>query len=727
MKRMVINATQPEERRIAYVEDDNKLYNLIIQRVGAEDKSGNVYSARVSSIAPNLDAIFVDYGAERHGFLPFKEVTEEYYLEPYDPSSKSSPDINKIMKVGQELIVRVVKDERGNKGAALSTYISLAGAYLVLMPNNPRAGISRRIEGENREEIRERLSQLKIPDSMGVIVRTAGIDRSVNELQWDLDVLQKHYQSIKEAAKKRPPPFLIHQENNPVMQAIRDNLMDIGEILIDDKETFEKAKHYILQIRPDFEDKIKYYTDKIPLFTKFELEHQIESAYKRTVQLRSGGTIVFDQTEGGMMIDVNSAGTKDSNLERTAFKTNLEAAEEVTRQLRLRDIGGLIVIDFIDMTSIGNQREIESTIMNAVKLDRARIHINRISRFGLLEMSRQRERKSLKEVSQHVCPTCNGHGTVRSIETICLSVMRLVSEEVMKPKTSEIHVQVSTEVATYILNEKRSALHLIESENKIRVLIIPNPNLQNENFDIKRIREGDRTSSAHAPSYKSLKSAEASTGITQKSIESRTPEEPAVEQIYPQRPGEDTMMTSTSGLIKKLWSSMFGIPEEEEKPQEQRRKPYERKTSTQQRPSSGQGRQQRRPRQKQTSSRDSSSESTKPSTQKSRSRCPSGGNKPRGNPRSSSPRRSSSSTGQSSKNSNVTNLPPYAKSTPEIINAPLDKPSQPKPQEKPIERQIPSAPDDSPPVVIRAYDSKSDESKGNNKKSPEQKKEDIVE
>ena len=710
MKRMLINATQPEERRIAYVDEDNKLYNLIIQRVGSEDKTGNIYKGRISSIAPNLDAVFVDYGGERHGFLPLKEISEEYYLQPYEHGSDAPPDLNKLFKVGQELIVRIVKDERGNKGAALSTYISLAGAYLVLMPNNPRAGISRRIEGEEREEIRERLSQLNMPDSMGVIVRTAGVERSVNELQWDLDVLQKHYQGIRDAAKERPAPFLIHQENNPVMQAIRDNLMDIGEILIDDNETFEKSKKYISQIRPDFEEKIKLYTEKTPLFNKFEIEHQIESAYKRIVQLPSGGTIVFDQTEGGMMIDVNSAGTKDSNLERTALKTNLEAAKEIARQLRIRDIGGLIVIDFIDMTSIRNQREVENTMMNSVKVDRARIHINRISRFGLLEMSRQRERKSLKEVSQHVCPTCNGHGTVRSIETISLSIMRLINEEMLKPKTSEIHVQVSTEVATYMLNEKRSALHQVEADNQIRVLIIPNPNFQNENYEIKRIRAGDRAQT-HGPSYKGLKPEQSKVSITQPSSATRAPEEPAVEQIYPDRPAGESMHPSTSGLIKRLWSSMFGIPEEEAAKHSAKKATDLKTPAKPSRPSSqDQTSQQRKTRH---TSRTRTKSIQSPTNSR---RTPSTASKQR----PSNPRRRQNSTtplksvkpSNISEEKNKSNAPPYAKGTPEILEYP-DKSSQ-RSQNKA----------DSP-VVIRAEKQKPDNHE--NKKPSSTKKEDIVE
>lgn len=714
MKRMLINATQPEERRIAYVDEDNKLYNLIIQRVGSEDKTGNIYKGRISSIAPNLDAVFVDYGGQRHGFLPFKEIAEEYYLEPYDPSSNTPPDLNKLLKVGQEIIVRIIKDERGNKGAALSTYISLAGAYLVLMPNNPRAGISRRIEGEEREEIRERLSQLKFPDEMGVIVRTAGVERSVSELQWDLDVLQKHYQSIRDAAKDRPAPFLIHQENNPVMQAIRDNLMDIAEILIDNEEAFEKSKKYISQIRPDFENKIKLYTEKTPLFNKFEIEHQIESAYKRIVQLPSGGTIVFDQTEGGMMIDVNSAGTKDSNLERTALKTNVEAAEEIARQLRIRDIGGLIVIDFIDMTSIRNQREVESTMMNAVKADRARIHINRISRFGLLEMSRQRERKSLKEVSQHVCPTCNGHGTVRSIETISLSIMRLINEEILKPKTMQVLVQVSTEVATFMLNEKRSALFQIESDNHIRILIIPNPNFQNENYEIKRIREGDRSQSTSTPSYKAVKQEEAKTSITQPASSARTPEEPAVEPVYPTRP-EDDSIHGPSGLIKRLWSSMFGVPEEEA-PKQSAKKPSDRKSGA--RPSHGssrnQPRQQNKPRGSGSGSR---SRSSSAQSGKSRRSSSSSSTKQR---QSSQRRKQSSNTTPSksteSKQSYTSkkpeDVPAYAQSTPEIIDQPKITPKSP--------------PMSDTPVIIRPDKQKAD-NQAESKKNSSTKKEDTVE
>ena len=455
MKRMLINATQKEELRVALV-DGQRLFDLDIESPGHEQKKSNIYKGKITRVEPSLEAAFVDYGAERHGFLPLKEISREYFPEDYEFSGR--PNIKDIIQEGQEVIVQVNKEERGNKGAALTTFISLAGSYLVLMPNNPRAGgISRRIEGDERLELKEALDCLDVPEDVGLIVRTAGVGKSPEELQWDLKVLLHHWEAIKNAAQSRPAPFLIHQESDVIVRAIRDYLRrDIGEILIDNKKIFEKAKNHIRLVRPDFINRVRLYEGEVPLFSHYQIESQIESAFQREVRLPSGGSIVIDVTEALTAIDINSSrSTRGGDIEETALNTNLEAADEIARQLRLRDLGGLIVIDFIDMPPVRHQREVENRIREATRQDRARIQFSRISRFGLLEMSRQRLSPSLSEASSHICPRCQGTGKVRDNESIALSILRLVEEEAIKENSSQIHAIVPVEVASYLLNEKR--------------------------------------------------------------------------------------------------------------------------------------------------------------------------------------------------------------------------------------------------------------------------------
>ena len=448
MRRMLFNATQPEELRVALV-DGQKLYDLDIETSNREQKKSNIYKGTITRIEPSLEAAFVDYGSERHGFLPLKEISRSYFVEGANLSGRVN--IKEVLKEGQEVVVQVDKEERGNKGAALTTFISLAGRYLVLMPNNPRAGgVSRRITGEDRHEIREALNALELPDGMGMIVRTAGVGKSHEELQWDLDYLLQLWTAIEEASTQRNAPFLVYQESNIVIRAIRDYFrQDISEILIDSESVYNQAKEFMQLVMPNNLNKVKHYQDPIPLFTRYQIETQIETAFQREVRLPSGGAIVIDHTEALISIDINSArATKGSDIEETARNTNLEAADEIARQLRLRDLGGLIVIDYIDMSSSRNQREVENSIKEALKMDRARVQIGRISRFGLLEMSRQRLRPSLGESSQILCPRCNGTGHIRNIESLALSVLRIIEEEAMKENTSKIVAQLPVEVAT---------------------------------------------------------------------------------------------------------------------------------------------------------------------------------------------------------------------------------------------------------------------------------------
>ncbi|MBF6635788.1 ribonuclease E [Rouxiella silvae] len=496
MKRMLINATQQEELRVALV-DGQRLYDLDIESPGHEQKKANIYKGKITRIEPSLEAAFVDYGAERHGFLPLKEIAREYFPSNY--SSHGRPNIKDVLREGQEVIVQVDKEERGNKGAALTTFISLAGSYLVLMPNNPRAGgISRRIEGDDRTELKEALSSLQLPDGMGLIVRTAGVGKDADALQWDLSFRMKHWDAIKKAAEGRPAPFLIHQESNVIVRAFRDYLRpDIGEILIDNPKVLELAKEHIAALgRPDFSSKIKPYVGEIPLFSHYQIESQIESAFQREVRLPSGGSIVIDTTEALTAIDINSArATRGGDIEETAFNTNLEAAEEIARQLRLRDLGGLIVIDYIDMTPVRHQREVENRLRDAVRQDRARIQIGRISRFGLLEMSRQRLSPSLGESTHHVCPRCSGTGTIRDNESLSLSILRLIEEEALKENTKEVHAIVPVPIASYLLNEKRDSVNAIEKrQGGVRAIIVPNDQMHTPHYHVLRVRKGEESS-----------------------------------------------------------------------------------------------------------------------------------------------------------------------------------------------------------------------------------------
>ncbi|HGO5814632.1 TPA: ribonuclease E [Mannheimia haemolytica] len=493
MKRMLINATQKEELRVALV-DGQRLFDLDIESPGHEQKKSNIYKGKITRVEPSLEASFVDYGAERHGFLPLKEISREYF--PSDYVFNGRPNIKDIIQEGQEVIVQVSKEERGNKGAALTTFISLAGSYLVLMPNNPRAGgISRRIEGDERLELKEALDCLDVPEDVGLIVRTAGVGKSPEELQWDLKVLLHHWEAIKKAAESRPAPFLIHQESDVIVRAIRDYLRrDIGEILIDNKKVFEKAKNHIRLVRPDFINRVKLYEGEVPLFSHYQIESQIESAFQREVRLPSGGSIVIDVTEALTAIDINSSrSTRGGDIEETALNTNLEAADEIARQLRLRDLGGLIVIDFIDMTPVRHQREVENRIREATRQDRARIQFARISRFGLLEMSRQRLSPSLSEASSHICPRCQGTGKVRDNESIALSILRLLEEEAIKENTAQVHTIVPVQIASYLLNEKRKAISSIEKRHDVQIVVVPSESMETPHFSVYRLRENEIT------------------------------------------------------------------------------------------------------------------------------------------------------------------------------------------------------------------------------------------
>ncbi len=486
MKRMLINATQLEEIRVALV-DGQKLYDLDIESPQHANKKANIYKGTITRIEPSLEAAFVDYGVDRHGFLPLKEIAKEYYPEGTNFSDHAQ--MRSAIKEGQEVIVQIEKEERGLKGAALTTFVSLAGSYLVLMPNNPRAGgISRRIEGDDRTELKAALKGLTVPEGMGVIVRTAGVGKSAEELEWDLYILTKLWDMIKEASESRKAPFLIHQESNIALRAIRDYLRpDIGEILVDSEEAYKQILHYINLVRPEFSSKVHLYNGDIPLFSKFQIESQIDTAYRREVRLPSGGAIVIDPTEALTSIDVNSAkATKGGDIEETALQTNIEAAEEIARQLRLRDVGGLVVIDFIDMTPLKNQREIENRMREAVRQDRARIQFSKLSRFGLLEMSRQRLRPSLEESSSHVCPMCNGQGTCRDSQSLALTILRLIEEEAHKENAGDVFAIASVEVATFILNEKRAALAAIEDRTKTRITIVPEKTYMPQEYQVNR-------------------------------------------------------------------------------------------------------------------------------------------------------------------------------------------------------------------------------------------------
>ncbi len=572
MKRMLFNATQPEELRVALV-DGQRLYDLDIETTAREQKKSNIYKGKITRIEPSLEAAFVDYGAERHGFLPLKEISRSYFTTT--PEGGGRVQIKEVLKEGVELIVQVDKEERGNKGAALTTFISLAGRYLVLMPNNPRAGgVSRRIEGEMRNEIRQVLSELIVPDDMGLIVRTAGVGKSAEELQWDLDYLVNLWRSIEKAGAERSAPFLIYQESNVIIRAIRDYMRpDINEILIDEPGIYEQAREFMQQVMPHNLQKIKFYEDPVPLFSRYRVESQIESAFQRDVRLPSGGSIVIDHTEALVSIDINSArATKGGDIEETALNTNLEAAEEIARQLRLRDLGGLIVIDFIDMNSSRNQREVEGRLKESLKMDRARVQVGRISRFGLLEMSRQRLRPSLGESSQIVCPQCNGQGTIRSVESLSLSILRILEEEAMKEKTSRVVAQLPVDVATFLLNEKRQIISTIEARLGILVILVPNEQLVIPHYEVTRIRiEESRQVADNKPSYQMVEKADSKVVISEAatSFKNAAVEQPVVKAVVPpaplQRKGVAGLQGSEAkpGPIKRLFSLLTGVISDE--------------------------------------------------------------------------------------------------------------------------------------------------------------------
>lgn len=569
MKRMLINATQSEEMRVALV-DGQKLYDLDIESPGHEQKKANIYKGVITRVEPSLEAAFVDYGAERHGFLPLKEIAKTYFPQGYKIEGR--PNIKDVVSEGQEVIVQIDKEERGQKGAALTTFISLAGSYLVLMPNNPRAGgISRRIEGDERTELKDSLNRLSLPKGMGLIVRTAGVGKSYEELEWDLNVLLTHWKAIEDAAASRSAPFLIHQESNVIVRAIRDYLRrDVGEILIDHAKVFEQALEHIKLVRPDFANRVKRYSSDVPLFNHFQIESQIESAFQREVRLPSGGSIVIDPTEALTSIDINSArATKGGDIEETALNTNLEAADEIARQLRLRDLGGLVVIDFIDMTPVKHQKEVENRMNKAVSNDRARVQLGRISKFGLLEMSRQRLRPSLGDSANHVCPRCLGQGTIRSTESLALSILRLLEEESIKENTDQVHAQVPVEVATYLLNEKRKSIQYIEKRHSVSLLVIPNASLDTPHFEVLRFRKGESTAE---PSYSLASSPEEETkSIISPVIEPVVKEQPALSGfIAPQTAAPVVAPKKEPSVIEAFVSWVTAFFKTEEKPQKEK-------------------------------------------------------------------------------------------------------------------------------------------------------------
>ena len=583
MKRMLINATQKEELRVALV-DGQRLFDLDIESPGHEQKKANIYKGKITRVEPSLEAAFVDYGAERHGFLPLKEIAREYF--PADYVYQGRPNIRDIISEGQEVIVQVNKEERGNKGAALTTFISLAGSYLVIMPNNPRAGgISRRIEGDERLELKDALSSLDVPEGVGLIVRTAGVGKSPEELQWDLKVLLHHWEAIKQASESRPAPFLIHQESDVIVRAIRDYLRrDIGEILIDSPKVYEKAKAHIKLVRPDFINRVKLYQGEVPLFSHYQIESQIESAFQREVRLPSGGSIVIDATEALTAIDINSArSTRGGDIEETALNTNLEAADEIARQLRLRDLGGLIVIDFIDMTPVRHQREVENRIRDAVRQDRARIQISRISRFGLLEMSRQRLSPSLGESSHHVCPRCQGTGKIRDNESLSLSILRLLEEEALKENTKQVHTIVPVQIASYLLNEKRKAIHSIEKRHNVDIIVVPNEAMETPNFSVFRVRDGEEVNEL---SYNLAKLHQdqdetfaAEESLVSRNIEATPAETPAVESAavslaitMPAPAPIERKEPKAPSLLSRLFAALKGLFASEPKPEEKNKK-----------------------------------------------------------------------------------------------------------------------------------------------------------
>ena len=576
MKRMLINATQPEELRVALV-DGQKLYDLDIESRMRVQTKANIYKARITRVEPSLEAAFVDYGAERHGFLPLKEIAQEYFQKK-GGNGEGRASISELVKEGQELIVQVDKEERGTKGAALTTFISLAGRYLVLMPNNPRAGgISRRIEGEERDQLRDAMSGLTIKDGMGVIVRTAGVGRSSEELQWDLDYLAQIWDAIGRAVEENPAPQLIYQENNVILRAIRDYLrQDIGEVLIDSADAHRQALEFIQQVMPSYENRIKRYEDPVPLFSRYQIETQIETAFQREVRLPSGGAIVIDPTEALVSIDINSArATRGADIEETALNTNLEAAEEIARQLRLRDMGGLIVIDFIDMNATRNQRAVENRMRDALEADRARVQVGRISRFGLMEMSRQRLRPSLEETTAIICPRCTGQGVIRNVRSLALSVLRILEEETLKERSAGVRAIVPVPIASFLLNEKRSDITAIEARNGVRIMIVPNPNMETPHFEVVRVRDDQVEALLSQESHEVAEAVlEATTENGYEAppvpeaqdaiVKSVAPQQPAPAQAQAEAPAAPAAPVAApapqGGFLGRLFKGLFGAP-----------------------------------------------------------------------------------------------------------------------------------------------------------------------
>lgn len=568
MKRILINALQKEETRVAMV-DGQQLYDLDIEVSSHEQKKASIYKGTITRVEPSLEAAFVNYGADRHGFLPFKEISRTYFTDEARNAS-GRPDIRTAIKEGQQVIVQVDKEERGNKGAALTTFISLAGRYLVLMPNNPRAGgVSRRIEGDDRKEIRDAMSGLDIPKGMGLIVRTAGVGRATEELQWDMDYQVQVWSAIEKAAANRPAPFLVYQESNVIIRALRDYFReDIGEILIDSPEVYKTAEDFVKQVMPNSQRKLKLYQDDIPMFNRYQIEGQIESAFQREVTLPSGGSIVVDLTEALISIDINSArATKGGDIEETATNTNLEAADEIARQLRLRDLGGLVVIDFIDMMANKNQRAVENRLRDALKMDRARVQIGRISRFGLLEMSRQRLRPSLGEATQKVCPQCNGYGTIRNIESLSLSLLRIAEEESLKEHTGRVIIQVPVEVSTYIFNEKRKDLIEIENRTGVEISFIANKTMLIPHYEVSRLRNSETARVDDKTSYQLATDSEEVYVPGRETADSVETEKPAVQSITPAQaaPVVEKKVEKKPGLLSGLIKSLFGDDDTEDK------------------------------------------------------------------------------------------------------------------------------------------------------------------
>jgi len=574
MKRMLINATQPEELRVALV-DGQRLYDLDIESTKREQKKSNIYKCRVVRIEPSLEAAFVDYGSERHGFLPFKEIAHILFEEPSDDGQQGRVNVKEQLQVGQEFIVQVEKEERGNKGAALTTFISLAGRYLVLMPNNPRAGgVSRQIEGSDRAEAREAMSTLEAPQGMGFILRTAGVGKSTEELQWDLDYLISVWEAITSSAKSRPAPYLIYHESDVVIRAIRDYLRkDIAEIWVDDRDVYRRAEEFMQQVMPHNLNKLKLYKEVDPLFNRYQIEGQIEGAFSREVQLPSGGSLIIDHTEALTSIDINSArATAGVDIEETALNTNLEAANEIARQLRLRDLGGLIVIDFIDMMNSKNQREVESRLKEALKIDRARVQVGRISRFGLLEMSRQRLRPSLGESTHLPCPRCSGQGTIRGVESLALSVLRIIEEEAMKEMTGKVIAKLPVETATFLLNEKREVITAIEQRLDVNIIVVPDPDMETPHYQIHRIRFSESELNAvKKPSYQLKEERQEEVEAPAYTSPPAQRETPAIEQVAHNRPPVQGREIAAAGFVSRLLGRLFGsapkpVEQDEKKP-----------------------------------------------------------------------------------------------------------------------------------------------------------------